>query len=44
VLLLNSADHAWKGPAVATENLNMQIDTSIVIQPESCLIYSTTHV
>ncbi len=44
VLLLNSADRAWKGPAVPSENLNVQIDSSIVIQPESCLIYSTTHV
>ena len=43
-LLLNSADHAWNGPAATNENANIQVEIPIVIQPESCLIYSSTDV
>ena len=43
-LLVNSADTAWNGPAPANENANIQPGTPVLIQPESCLIYSSTDV
>ena len=44
LLLLNSADTAWDGPSDSNKNPTIEKGSQVVIQPESCLIYSSTDV
>lgn len=42
--ILDSADPLWNGPSASADQIVIALGSSIVVQPESVLIYSNTHV